>query len=237
MAVAPAGPRVGREASLKAAIADNSTVKAPAPSGRRAYDATKSLARRKCHGVVDTSRLPTVILTPADVSHRTNAQAILDAGRKRQPRIKHQFTDSACDRAALRGKAAFLDFVVEVACGIDTDPGFNVPPCGLVAKRMLGWITHWRRVVRDYERSVGVCGAMIRVVMGSLPLGRASHQPNSQSDSQSQQGTRSVFSPQSSWHLASMQYGCYESMDEIGEARATVELTGKLKNLGSNRYP
>jgi hypothetical protein len=45
--------------------------------------------------------------------------------------------------APLLDKAAFLDFVVEVVRRTDTDPGFKVIP------RSIGWLTRYRRLVRD----------------------------------------------------------------------------------------
>lgn len=51
---------------------------------------------------------------------------ILDAIRKCWPWVKHFFADGAYDRRKLPDKAAFLDFVIEVVCYSDAEPGFNV---------------------------------------------------------------------------------------------------------------
>jgi len=37
-------------------------------------------------------------------------------------------------------------------------------------------MTHWRRLVRDYENRLDVSEAMIHVAMGSLLLRRIAHQ-------------------------------------------------------------
>src|SRR6202035_2057586 len=86
----------------------------------------------------------------------TGAQAILDPIRKRWPWLKHLFADGAYDRRQLMDKAAFKDFVIEIVRRIDDDPGFKVLPRRWVVERTFGWITRWRRLVRDYEKRIRV---------------------------------------------------------------------------------
>jgi putative transposase len=127
-------------------------------------------------------RLLMLNLTPANISDSAGAQMILDAMCKRWPWVKHLFADGAYDRTQLMDKAAFLDFVIEVVRRIDTDPGFRVLPRRWVVERSrrdgaqrVGWLTRWRRLVRDYEQRIDVSEAMIHVAMGSLLLRRISH--------------------------------------------------------------
>ena len=75
----------------------------------------------------------------------------------------------------LLDKAAFLDFVIEIVRRIDTEPRFKVLPRRWVVERTFGWMTRWRRLVRDYEQRIDVSEAMIHVAMGSLLLRRISH--------------------------------------------------------------
>jgi len=150
-------------------------VKAPAAK-TRGYDAGKKIVGRKRHIVVDTDgRLLMVNLTTADISDSAGAQAILDAIRKRWPWIKHLFADGAYDRTKLMDKAAFLDFVIEIVRRLDAEPRFKVLPRRWVVERTFGWMTRWRRLVRDYEARIDVSEAMIHVAMGSLLLHRISH--------------------------------------------------------------
>jgi putative transposase len=150
-------------------------VKAPAAK-TRGSDAGKKIVGRKRHIVVDTDgRLLMVNLTTADISDSAGAQAILAAIRKRWPWIKHLFADGAYDRTTLMDKAAFLDFVIEIVRRIDTEPRFKVLPRRWVVERTFGWMTRWRRLVRDYEQRIDVSEAMIHVAMGSLLLRRISH--------------------------------------------------------------
>ena len=168
--------RAGREASPTGGIIDSQTVKAPAARGTRGYDAAKKTVGRKRHVAVDTDgRLLMVNLTTADISDSAGAQAILDAIRKRWPWIKHLFADGAYDRRQLLDKAAFLDFVIDVVRRTDTDPGFKVVARRWVVERSFGWLTRYRRLVRDYEARLDVSEAMIYAAMGSLLVRRISH--------------------------------------------------------------
>jgi len=167
--------RVGREASPTAGVVDSQTIKAP-HGNTRGYDAAKKTVGRKRHVAVDTDgRLLMVNLTTADVSDSAGAQLILDRVRKQWPWLKHLFADGAYDRTKLLDKAAFRDFILEIVRRTDAEPGFKVLPRRWVVERTFGWMTRWRRLVRDYEARLDVSHAMIHVAMGSLLLRRLAH--------------------------------------------------------------
>ena len=87
----------------------------------------------------------------------------------------HLFADGAYDRLKLMDKAAYLDFVVEIIRRSDTQKGFEVLPRRWVVERSFGWMTRWRRLVRDYEARIDVSKAMIFVAMGGNMLRRTTH--------------------------------------------------------------
>lgn len=166
--------RAGRTSQPSAAIIDSQSVKAPAAGGTRGFDGAKKIVGRKRHIVVDTGgRLLMVNLTTADISDSAGAQAILDALRKRWPWIKHLFADSAYDRRQLMDKAAFLDFTLEIVRR--TEPGFTILPKRWVVERTFGWLTRYRRLVRDYEARIDISEAVIYVAMTNSILRRISH--------------------------------------------------------------
>ena len=78
----------------------------------------------------------------------------------------------AIDRTMLMDKAATQDFVVEVVHKMQDQQGFIPLPRRWVVERTLGWMMHWRRLVRDYERRIDVSESMIYVAMSDLLLKR-----------------------------------------------------------------
>lgn len=165
--------RAGRD-QPSAAILDSQTVKAPAAGGTRGYDGAKRTVGRKRHIAVDTDgRLLMVNLTTADISDSAGAHAVIDALRKRWPWIRHLFADGAYDRRQMLDKAAFLDFVVEIVRR--SDPGFAILPKRWVVERTFGWLTQYRRLVRDYEARIDVSEAMIYAAMTNSLIRRIVH--------------------------------------------------------------
>jgi transposase len=57
-------------------------------------------------------------------------------------------------------KAAHLDFVVENHPPIRRQKRLEVLPRRWVVERTFGWMTRWRRVVRDYEQRIDISYAM-----------------------------------------------------------------------------
>ena len=72
-------------------------------------------------------------------------------------------------------KAAYLDFAIEVIRRSDDQKGFQVRPRRWVVERTFGWMTRWRRLVRDYEARLDISEAMILVAMGGNLLRRNAH--------------------------------------------------------------
>lgn len=109
-----------------------------------------------------------VNLTSADISDSADAQMILDTIRKRWPWVRHLFADAADDHLKLMDKAAYLDFVLQIIRWRNGAKGFEVLPRRWVVERTFGWMVHWRRLVRDYERRIDVSKAMILVAIRGI---------------------------------------------------------------------
>ncbi|GAA0733724.1 transposase [Sphingomonas trueperi] len=95
--------------------------------------------------------------------------------RKRWPWRKHLFADGAYDRTRLMDAAAYRHFVLEIVRRTDKGPGFNVLPRRWVVERTFGWITRWKRLVREYEQRLDVSHVMIQVALSSRMLRRIVH--------------------------------------------------------------
>ena len=151
-------------------------MKAPHAPGGGGYDAAKRTKGRKRHVAVDTDgRLLMVNLTAADVQDAAGADRIIEALRKRWPWPKHLFADGAYGRGKLASAAAYRDFTIEVVRKLAGQRGFQVLPRRWVVERTFGWMTRWRRLVRDYEARLDVSEAMVHIAMGGLLLRRIAH--------------------------------------------------------------
>jgi hypothetical protein len=66
-------------------------------------------------------------------------------------------------------KAAFLDFTTEIIKRSDTAQGFEVLPLRWVVERTFGWMTRWRRLVRDYEERIGSAPPVGKLLLDDVP--------------------------------------------------------------------
>jgi putative transposase len=156
-------------------VVDSQSIKAPAAE-KLGFDAGKKVVGRKRHIAVNTDgRLLMVNLTTSDISDSAIAQTIVAAIRKRWPWLKHLFADGAYDRTRLMDAAAYRDFVLEIVRRTDKEAGFKVLPRRWVVERTIGWMTRWKRLVRDYKQRLDVSEAMIHIALGSLMLCRIVH--------------------------------------------------------------
>jgi putative transposase len=164
--------RCGHLEQPTAGVLDSQSVKAPG-AAERGYDGGKKVVGRKRHIAVDTEgHLLMVNLTPADISDSAGAVKVIEAVKQRWPWLKHWFADSAYDRRKLLGKAALLEFVIEVVHKLRYQFEFIPLPRRWEVERTFGWMMSWRRLVRDYEHRVDVSEELIYAAMGSLLLRR-----------------------------------------------------------------
>src|SRR5215203_2012793 len=82
----------------------------------------------------------------------------------------------------LRALADGLRLVPRVGAAVRRDhptirrsEGLRSPARRWVVERTFGWMTRWRRLVRDYEARIDVSQAMILVAMGGNLLRRTTH--------------------------------------------------------------
>lgn len=79
------------------------------------------------------------------------------------------------DRLKLINKAAYFEVVIEIIRRSHQKKGFEVLPRRWVVECTFGWMTRWRRRVRDYNARIDVSKAMILVAMGGNMLRRTTH--------------------------------------------------------------
>jgi transposase len=114
--------------------------------------------------LVDTlGLLLAVLVLAADVSDRDGAVLLLQAYHARYPELQQLWGDSHYGGDLGVETKAQYGIAVSVVQRPEEQPGFTPLPRRWVVERSLAWITHCRRLARDYERDPGYSEAWIHV--------------------------------------------------------------------------
>ncbi len=114
--------------------------------------------------LVDTEGLLlAVVVLAADVSDRDGALLLLQAYAARYPALQLIWGDSHYGSGLSAETEAAHGIRVEVVSKAAGQPGFVPLPRRWVVERFLGWLTHCRRLVRDYERNPAYSEAWVQL--------------------------------------------------------------------------
>jgi len=185
---------LGREPEPSAAIVDSQSIKTSSVRGdARGYDGGKKIQGRKRHLLVDTlGLLLRVKVLAADIGDREGAKVLLHPLAGNMPRLQLIWVDTGYDGKPFQQwvkehLGVRLEVVKHLWTGvrgvwapegavIDWDKimpkGFHVLPRRWVIERTNAWITHHRRLSRDFEGSHTSSEAFIYLAMSRLMVSR-----------------------------------------------------------------
>jgi len=165
----------GKDAEPSAAILDGRTLQSTPESGERAgYDGYKRRKGSKVHMAVDTlGHLLALRVTAANEQERAHVGDLLaDAQSATGNSIKVAFADQGYtgEQAAQEAQQHGVELVVVKLP--EAKKGFVLLPRRWVVERSFAWLTRFRRLIRDYERTAEMLRGLHFVAFAILMLQR-----------------------------------------------------------------
>ena len=165
----------GHDDAPTAGILDSQSVKTTGKGEERGFDAGKRVKGRKRFLVVDTLGLIlSVMVMRASLSEPAGGVEILDHINQRFPTIRKIWADSAYGGELVSYVQQWCRFVLEIVRALPNQRGFQVQPKRWIVERSLSWFNWWRRLSKDYEKTVESSESMIKISAIRLMLKRIS---------------------------------------------------------------
>jgi transposase len=113
-----------------------------------------------------------VVVHPASVQDRDGAEPLLRQARRLFPFVERIIGDAGYQGPKMAAAAARTgSWKVEIVRRCDRHR-FVVLPKRWIIERTLGWISHHRRLARDFERHGRIAAAFVRMAMIRIMLRR-----------------------------------------------------------------
>jgi putative transposase len=169
-----------KEADPSLVCIDSQSVKSvPFVQQARGLDPFKKINGRKRHVVVDTLGLVIgVLVRAANSADAVEGCALLERYRDRWTRLRRILVDGAYQGRFLTWVQQHTEAVVELASRPETARGFVPIRWRWVVERTFAWFNFFRRLAKDYEKTVESSESFILLANSLLIINRLEHGPN-----------------------------------------------------------
>jgi putative transposase len=165
--------KAGRHKHPTAGCLDSQSVKTTSVGGVRGFDAGKNVKGRKRHILVDTmGLLLAVVVTAASVSDAAGARLLFARLGGACKKLRRIWVDGTYRGKLLDWVVDHCWFFLQPVLRCDDRKGFVVLPRRWLVERTFAWLTHCRRLSKDYEVLPASSEAFIYLAMTRLMIRR-----------------------------------------------------------------
>lgn len=163
----------GRHKHPTAGCLDSQSVKCTAVPGDRGYDAGKKINGRKRHILVDTMGLVLMVtVTVASVQDRDGAFSMLRNLPGCCKKLRTIWVDGGYTGQLVEWVTSKFKFSLAVVLRPRQTRKFVLLPRRWVVERTFGWLNHYRRLTKSYERLTQTDEAWVYIAMSRIMLNR-----------------------------------------------------------------
>ena len=163
----------GHDPEPSMAIIDSQSVKTDQYGEDHGFDGHKKIKGRKRHIAVDTlGFLLFVFVTCAATRDVEGGYELCHELQQKRPRIKKVLVDSAYRGEFVEHVTRYYRFTVDVVQKIAGQQGFIVQPWRWIVERTFAWCIWYRRLSKDYEKTVDSSETMLKIANIRIMLRR-----------------------------------------------------------------